>query len=359
MATRLLIAGGGTGGHLFPGVAVAEALVAREPGAAVRFVGTARGIEARVVPELGWELSLIDVSGLKTVGLAGKLLGAARLPRALWQSERAVRAFRPTVVLGVGGYASGPVLLAARVMGLPTAIVEQNSVPGLTNKLLGGLVDAVFLAFEETRRYFAADKIHMVGCPIRADIVRAIQGARGGAGDGPLHVLVFGGSQGARALNRLVPDAIARMPQRPTVVHQTGPRELDDTRARYAELGVDADCRAFIDDMATEYARADVAVCRAGAATVAELAVAGLPALLIPFPYAADDHQTVNARELQRAGAARVLPERDMDADKLAELLDSLAKDRSALERMRNAMNALGRPDAAQHVVDWCQARGR
>ncbi len=359
---RLMIAGGGTGGHLFPGVAIAEEVRARDPGAEVLFVGTERGIEARVLPELGWELALIEVSGLKTVGLRGALRGLVRIPRAMWQSRRIIKRFRPDVVLGVGGYASGPAVLMARLMRKPTAILEQNSIPGLANKILGKLVRAVFLAFGETRRFFRAKKIIMSGNPIRAKICAALENAAPPPAGGAPRVLVFGGSQGAVALNERFAEAAALLAEREfamEIVHQTGKADLDPTRERYAQAGIDADCRAFIVDMAAEYQRADLVVARSGATTVAELAVVGRPAFLVPYPYAADNHQEINARELVTAGAAKMFRQADLDAKALADELQSTLGDADTLQRMGSAMKALGRPQAAATIADWCEAQAR
>ena len=356
---RLLIAGGGTGGHLFPGVAIAEELRARDPAAPVRFVGTERGIEARVLPELGWDLSLIQVSGLKTVGALGAVRGLFRLPRALWQARRVVKEFAPDVVIGVGGYASGPVVLMARLMGRPTAICEQNSIPGVTNKILGKVTRAVFLSFDESRRFFGAKKVVMSGNPVRRDLAHRLLAA--GAAprrDGtPAAVLVVGGSQGAVAVNELASQALCRLAgQRPLrIVHQTGQADLDKTAARYRDAGVEADCRAFIKDMAAAYQEADVIIGRAGATTVAELAIAGKPAIFIPYPFAADNHQELNAREMAEAGAALSFRQADLTADRLAQALAPLLDDAAVRGKMGQAMRALAKPAAAATVIDWCQ----
>src|SRR3954469_9567038 len=250
---RLLIAGGGTGGHLFPGVAIAEELRAREPAAAVRFVGTRRGIEARVLPELGWELSLIEVSGLKTVGALGALRGLLRLPRALWQARRIVREFRPDAVIGVGGYASGPVVLMARLAGVPTAICEQNSIPGLTNKILGRIVRTVFVSFDGTRRFFQPARTVVSGNPVRRGLVQQLLDAGAAtppAPSGPardpgatVHVLVSGGSLGAVAVNPLAADALIALAREAplAIIHQTGDKGLADTVERYRAAGVAAE----------------------------------------------------------------------------------------------------------------------
>ena len=353
---RLMIAGGGTGGHLFPGVAIAEELRAREPDAAICFVGTSRGIEARVLPELGWDLELIEVSGLKTVGLVGAIRGLLRLPRALWQARRLVKRFAPDAVIGVGGYASGPVVLMARLSGVPTAVCEQNSIPGLTNKILGRIARKVFLSFEDSRRFFNLGKIAMTGNPIRRDLVHKLLAAESEPVSERVEtrILVCGGSQGAVAVNELAAGALAVLARdaKLAIVHQTGESDRAATERRYAELGVAADCRAFIKDMAAEYLRADLIIGRAGATTVAELALAGKPAVFIPYPFAADNHQEINAREMATAGAALVFRQSELTADRLAEALRPLL-DPVRRGEMARAMKRLAKPTAAAAVVDW------
>jgi UDP-N-acetylglucosamine--N-acetylmuramyl-(pentapeptide) pyrophosphoryl-undecaprenol N-acetylglucosamine transferase len=355
---RLMIAGGGTGGHLFPGVAIAEELRAREPDAAVRFVGTERGIEARVLPKLGWDLTVIKVSGLKTVGIWGAIRGLFRIPGALWQSRKVIKAFRPDAVIGVGGYASGPVVMAARLMRIPTAICEQNSIPGLTNKILGKLARRVFLAFEESRRFFKARKVTLSGNPVRRGLLEAFAAAAP-RGDGPPRVFVCGGSQGATRVNELASEALVALSKELAVqvVHQTGPSDVEKIQARYAEAGVTAEVHAFIDKMAEQYLQADVIVSRAGATTVAELAIAGRPAIFIPYPFAADNHQEINAREMADAGAALMYRQADLTAEILAKTLGELLGDPDRRARMGSAMKALARPDAASTIVDWCVAQ--
>jgi UDP-N-acetylglucosamine--N-acetylmuramyl-(pentapeptide) pyrophosphoryl-undecaprenol N-acetylglucosamine transferase len=361
MTLRLLIAGGGTGGHLFPGVALAEELRARDPSAAIRFVGTRRGIEARVLPQLGWDLDLIEVSGLKTVGALGALRGAARLPRALLQARHVVRAFQPTAVIGVGGYASGPVVLMARLAGIPTAICEQNSIPGLTNKILGRVVRGVFISFDATRRFFKAKKTIVSGNPVRRDLVAKLlhAGDRPAPAPGPVHVLVSGGSLGAVAVNDLAADALIALARTMpiTITHQTGEKGLEATRDRYAAADIAADVRPFITDMAAAYAAADLIIGRAGATTVAELAITGKPALFIPYPFAADNHQELNARAMADAGAALMFRQADLTAQKLADALRPLLIDEALRLAMGAKMKSLARPDAAATVIDWCEAQ--
>jgi UDP-N-acetylglucosamine--N-acetylmuramyl-(pentapeptide) pyrophosphoryl-undecaprenol N-acetylglucosamine transferase len=375
---RVLIAGGGTGGHLFPGLAVAEALRAGDAGTEVRFVGTSSGLEARLVPEHGYPLDLIDVAGIKGRGLAG-LRAALRLPGAAWQALRLLRRSRPDVVLGVGGYASGPVVLLAALLRYPTAILEQNSVPGITNRALGRVVDRVFIAFPEAASYFPAKSTVLVGNPIRAALIHA--GARVRADDQRGHgaaptgttprILVLGGSQGAHAVNELVTGAVEELVKRrgrealPRIRHQTGRKDAAEVRARYEALGLSVgdvgdgaqvEVRAFISDMAAAYAGADLIIGRAGATTLAELTALGLPALLIPFPFATDDHQTRNARFLADGGAARLLPQASTTPALLADEIAALCQDPGRLLAMARASRALGRPDAAAVVAAAARA---
>jgi UDP-N-acetylglucosamine--N-acetylmuramyl-(pentapeptide) pyrophosphoryl-undecaprenol N-acetylglucosamine transferase len=359
---RLLIAGGGTGGHLFPGVALAEELRARDPDAQIRFVGTRRGIEARVLPQLGWDLELIEVSGLKTVGALGAVRGMLRLPRALWQARRVVRRFAPDAVIGVGGYASGPVVLMARLRGIPTAICEQNSIPGLTNKILGRVARAVFVSFERTRQFFKPRKTVVSGNPVRRELVQKLLAGSPTEAD-RVHVLVSGGSLGAVAVNDLASQALIALARATplAIVHQTGDKGLEATVKRYADAGVAADCRAFITDMASAYQRADLIICRAGATTVAELAISGKPAVFIPYPFAADNHQEINARDMADAGAALVFKQSELTSSpgKLADALRPLVADAARRAEMSARMKALARPRAAATVIDWCLAQRR
>ena len=356
---KLLIAGGGTGGHLFPGVAIADELRARDATASIKFVGTRRGIEARVLPELGWDVDFIEVSGLKTVGVLGALRGLVRLPRAYWQARRVVRQFAPDVVIGVGGYASGPVVLAARMRGIATAICEQNSIPGLANKLLGRVARRVFLSFDDSRRFFKAKKIEMSGNPVRRALVQKLLAGGPQQPRDRVHVLVCGGSQGAVAVNELASGALGVISKQRAlaIVHQTGERDLDATVARYRDAGVAADCRAFITDMASAYREADLVIGRAGATTVAELAIAGVPAVLIPYPFAANNHQALNAREMAARGAALVFEQSALTAESLATELAPLLADDTRRAAMAAAMKSLARPDAAKTIVDWCTAQ--
>jgi UDP-N-acetylglucosamine--N-acetylmuramyl-(pentapeptide) pyrophosphoryl-undecaprenol N-acetylglucosamine transferase len=354
---RLLIAGGGTGGHLYPGLAIAEQVTSR-PGSEVLFVGTSRGLEARVVPAAGYALELLEVTGLKRVKPSAFLRGLSRLPIAVSRSLMIVRRFRPDVVLGVGGYASGPVVLAAALAGYPTAIQEQNSVPGFTNRTLGRFARAVFVAFPEAEDFFSPRKVALVGNPVRRRFVEAAAAARStGAGS----VLVVGGSQGARAVNDLVLGAAEILAARgalPPVVHQTGPADAERCMQRYRDLGLTdrVTIRPFIEDMAAALSDCALVVGRAGALTLAELAIVGRPAILVPLPTAADDHQSRNAQSFSRTGAALVLPERETTPARLADALADLLADAPRRGAMAHAMTILARPTAAQQIVERLEA---
>jgi UDP-N-acetylglucosamine--N-acetylmuramyl-(pentapeptide) pyrophosphoryl-undecaprenol N-acetylglucosamine transferase len=360
---RLLVAGGGTGGHLYPGIAVAEAVSAR-PGGEVLFVGTARGLETKLIPAAGYRLELVRVSGLKRMGAAGMMRGLTRLPRAFIDSWRILRRYRPDVVLGVGGYASGPLLLAASLLGYPTAIQEQNSHPGFTNRILGRVVKRVFLAFEEATGHFARRKVRLVGNPVRRRFLERAGGAATPPSPRDGAIVILGGSQGSHAVNELasgmvrVLDARGRLPK---VIHQTGPDEHERMLVHYAALGYEGrvDVRAYIDDMPGVLAGAALVVARAGALTLAELAIMRRPAILIPLPTAADDHQTRNALAFEQAGAAMIMPQDDASATRLADDVDEILGDPRRHAAMCAAMGALAREQATEAVVDELMAIAR
>jgi len=361
---RVVIAGGGTGGHLFPGIALAEEIRAR--GGEVHFVGTARGIEARAVPEQGFALELIDVAGIKGRGLMGLVRGLLRLPRAWWQSLRLLRRLRPDVVLGVGGYASGPVVATASMLRIPTAILEQNSIPGITNRILSRLVRKVFCTFPDVRSRFPARKVVLAGNPIRRQILGQLVAAgettsAAAAPRGP-RLFVFGGSQGARAINDAVlaalPALIQRLPDL-EIWHQTGKGDEERVKQGYAALGLGeprARVAAFLKDMAAPYAWCDLVVCRAGATSLAELTAVGKPAVLVPFPHATDNHQEWNARALVDAGGALLLRESEWSPAALADAVTGLLQSPDRLAGMSAAMRSAARPEAARTIVDAVSA---
>ena len=359
----VVIAGGGTGGHLFPGLALAEQLTQR--GASVTFVGTARGIEAKVVPQSGYPLELIEISGLKRQGAVATLRSLLRLPVALIQTLRLLRKLRPSVVVGVGGYASGPVVLLASLLRIPTVVLEQNSVPGVTNRILSHVVRRVFTSFPHASRYFPQAKVELLGNPVRHSITSASV-TEPSESAGPVRLLVLGGSLGAKAVNTLLTDALAALCSRPPpalsplsqhlhIHHQTGPSDLAPTQQRYAQLAALASAvsvEPFISDMASAYRDCDLMIGRAGATTIAELTALGRPAVLIPFPFAADDHQTHNARYLVEHGAARMLQQKDTTPEQLAQVIAELCQDRTVLAAMASASKRLGKPDAAKKIAD-------
>ncbi|MFN3543263.1 MAG: undecaprenyldiphospho-muramoylpentapeptide beta-N-acetylglucosaminyltransferase [Thiobacillus sp.] len=359
----LMVMAGGTGGHVYPALAVADALRAR--GWNVFWLGTKSGLEARVVPAAGIDMVWVAMGGVRGKGLLKKLLLPAMLLVAFWQSLRAILARRPDVVLGMGGYTAFPGGMMASLLNKPLVIHEQNSVGGLTNRVLACLADRVLTAFPQAFRGERDKPIpcrrvdaEWVGNPVRGDIAALMNEARP-AGSGPLRLLVVGGSLGASALNTLVPQALALLPvdKRPQVVHQSGRQHLDALRANYAAAGVEADVRDYIEDMAAEYRRCDFAICRAGAMTVAELACAGVPAVLVPFPFAVDDHQTGNAAFLADAGAAWLMQQKALTAETLAALIAGL--DRATLAVMAEKARALAKPDATARVADVCEELAR
>ncbi|MFO1375870.1 MAG: undecaprenyldiphospho-muramoylpentapeptide beta-N-acetylglucosaminyltransferase [Steroidobacteraceae bacterium] len=356
MSGRVLIMAGGTGGHVFPALAVARALAARQR--EVVWLGTKRGIEARLVPAAGIPVEWVDIGGLRGKGPGSLLFAPFQLLQATWQALRIIRRLRPAVVLGCGGFVSGPGGVAARLTRTPLVIHEQNAVAGLTNRLLCRLADRVATAFPGSFPAGIRREIAVVGNPVRAEIVALpAPAARFASRQGPVRLLVFGGSQGARAINGLMPAALASIPRevRPIVVHQCGRGHEQDTLAAYERHGVKAHVREFIEDMPGAYEWADLAVCRSGALTVAELAAAGLGAVLIPFPAAVDDHQTHNARFLVEAGAARLAPEAGLTSETLTALLvDLTSRGREGLAAMAAAARRVAVTDAADRVAALC-----
>lgn len=365
---RLIIAGGGTGGHLFPGIAVAEEFLARDRRNEVLFVGTSNGIEARAVPAAGYKLELISAAGIRGKGLISQIRGGMMMFSGFRQSRRIIEEFQPDLVLGVGGYASLPMLLAARQMRRATYIHEQNAVPGKTNRMLGRLVDRIFITVEESAGYFDKSKTMLTGNPLRRQILekqglgtrdsgleKSFTSPQSPVLSSDLNLLVFGGSQGARAINKAMVEALDQLKAfdgKLSIVHQTGVKELEEVRQVYGEKGVAADVRPFIDDMASAYQQADLVICRAGATTIAELTACGKPAIFIPFPFAVDDHQRRNAEALVNKAAGFMLLEKDLSGAKLAEKIMQLAVDRPLLEKTGQLAFSMARLDAAKIIVD-------
>ncbi len=358
MGQSVMIMAGGTGGHVFPALAVAEELRAR--GLELFWLGTPDSFESRVVPEAGIPMEWIDVQGLRGSGLRRWLAAPLKLVGAMMQARRVLRHRRPGVVLGMGGFVSGPGGVMARLLGIPLVIHEQNAIPGMTNQWLSRIASRVLEAFPDS---FAAERqAQWVGNPVRADIAALPPPAERMAGrEGRPRLLVLGGSLGARVLNETVPAVLARLApeRRPQVRHQAGRGKDEATRAAYATAGVEADVQPFVTDMAEAYGWADLVLCRAGALTVSELAAAGLAALLVPYPYAVDDHQTRNAAFLCERGAARLLPQSELCVEGLSDCLDGLLGDRARLQRMAEQARALAQPASARRVADICEEMSR
>jgi UDP-N-acetylglucosamine--N-acetylmuramyl-(pentapeptide) pyrophosphoryl-undecaprenol N-acetylglucosamine transferase len=344
---RIIIAGGGTGGHVIPALAIAQQLK-RQFAAEILFIGTARGIETRLVPQAGFALELIQVGALKNVSLMTRVKTMFDLPRAIAASSRMLTEFDPEVVIGVGGYASGPAMVAAIRRRLPTLAFEPNVVPGFANRMIARWVSAAAVHFEETCRYFPHCQV--TGVPVRA----AFFDRPAKAGGTPT-LLVFGGSQGARAINQAMIESLPGLRAKVPgihIIHQTGQRDYDRVLAAYEQSGISGEVHKFIDDMPETFGRADLLVCRSGASTVAEIAAAGKPAIFVPFPAAADDHQNVNARALERSGAAVVVEESNLGAAYLVETIAALIGDGSRLRSMSAAAKSLAHPKAVEEIAE-------
>jgi UDP-N-acetylglucosamine--N-acetylmuramyl-(pentapeptide) pyrophosphoryl-undecaprenol N-acetylglucosamine transferase len=355
MTVSVLIAGGGTGGHLYPGIAVARELLARVPSAKVTFVGTAAGIEARVIPREGLPLELIRSAGLKGKSIAALARGIALLPLGTLDAALVIGRTQPSVVVGVGGYSSGPVVMLAAIRRIPTLLMEQNAIPGVTNRSLARFVKAAAVTYEQTIPFFGS-KAFVAGNPVRPEFFEP-QGAHDTHGQPPdaVRVLVFGGSQGAHAINVAMVEAAARLAAAApplAVTHQTGERDVEMVRDGYRRAGLEARVEPFLFAMDREMKSADLVVCRAGATTLAELTAAGRPSILIPLPTATDDHQRRNAEALVARGAARMLEQRELTGDRLAAEIERLADDAAARGEMSRRARSMARPDAAKVIVD-------
>ena len=362
MPLSVLIAGGGTGGHLYPGIAVARELVSRVPDAQVTFVGTAAGIEARVVPREGFTLDVIRSAGLKGKSLQSIARGFALLPLSALDAAQVISKRRPAVVIGVGGYSSGPVVLLAALRGIPTLLMEQNAMPGMTNRMLAPVVNAAAVTYQEAVRFFGG-KSFVSGNPVRPEFFQS-EGAHGHDNQPPgaARVLVFGGSQGAHAINMAMVEAAPRLAAaapRVAITHQTGERDLEMVRDGYRRAGLEVRVEPFLFAMDREMKSADVVICRAGATTLAELAAAGNASILIPLPTATDDHQRKNALALVSQGAAQMIEQRALTGERLASEIVALIADPERRRRMSDAARRLARPDAAKTIVDKVLALAR
>jgi UDP-N-acetylglucosamine--N-acetylmuramyl-(pentapeptide) pyrophosphoryl-undecaprenol N-acetylglucosamine transferase len=344
---RVLIAGGGTGGHVIPALAIARELKARYS-AEVLFVGTARGMENRLVPQAGFGLMRVKVGALKNVSLVTRMRTLFDLPRAVVDARKIIQAFGPDVVVGVGGYASGPAMAAAILMHIPTLAFEPNYVPGFANKIVGHRVSAAAVHFEQTQKFFRNAQV--VGVPVRAEFFKVAAAGN----NRPPTLLVFGGSQGAQAINQAMvaaaPEVLRQIP-RLRVIHQTGERDYNEVQSAYASAGISAEVSAFIDDMPAAFARADLLLCRSGASTVAEITAAGKPAIFVPFPRAADDHQRRNAEAIVEGGAAVLVPQAELTPERLTQVVTELFADPERLKQMAERARALAHHDAAGRVA--------
>jgi UDP-N-acetylglucosamine--N-acetylmuramyl-(pentapeptide) pyrophosphoryl-undecaprenol N-acetylglucosamine transferase len=359
---KLVVAGGGTGGHLFPGIAVAEEFLARDKKNEALFVGTERGIEARILPRLGFRLAIISATGIRGKSGFSQIKGLAMLLYGYAQARQILKEYRPDRVLGVGGYASGPVVLAAGGMRIRRFIHEQNAIPGFTNKFLARFSEEVFVSLEESEQFFPGEKTLLTGNPIRKEILAAFaqenndaQHAARSTQHDPFRLLVFGGSAGAHSINQALVAALpllSRYRERLVITHQTGENDLAEVREGYERMGFRAEAIPFIDNMAAAYGVTDLIVCRAGATTVAEVTACGKPCIFIPYPYAVDDHQRRNAEALLKKGAGFMLLDRELSGESLAQLIMDLVDNPERIEEAgRNARN-LARLDAARVIVD-------
>jgi len=347
---RVLIAAGGTGGHIYPGIAVAKEIVARDRSSVVRFVGTARGLENRLVPQAGFELSLIESAGLVNMGLAQRLRGLLVLPRSFLGARRLIKSFAPDVVVGAGGYVSGPVLMTASLMGLPTILMESNAVPGFTNRRLAKFVDAAAVSFEAALPYFPGKGV-VTGNPVRREFFDIKPKQRDTT---KVSLLLFGGSQGSRAINEAMIAALPHLElhrERLRVTHQTGPADFAKVRDAYAKNDwTDANVREYIDDMMNAFAANDLIVSRAGATTSAELMAAGKAAIMVPLPGQLE--QTRNAEAMQQAGGARMISQAELSGERLAKEINALVDAPEEITRMEVASRKLARQDAAAVTVE-------
>ncbi len=352
----MMIAGGGTGGHLFPGIAIAEAFLKKDGENEILFVGTERGLEKRVLKELGYPLETLDIEGIKGRSWKRSIQAAFKIPGSIMQAYKIISKYSPDVVIGVGGYASGPAVLTAHFMGIKTAIAEQNALPGVTNRILSKFVDKIFLSFPDRGKWFPEARSMVTGNPIRASFDTGREMLKKKE-EGPFQILIFGGSQGAHAINIAVLAAAAELEksrEKLQFIHQTGEKDVREIRDAYKRLNMSAEVHPFIMDMAKAYQEADLLICRAGATSVAEITAMGKAAILIPFPFAINDHQTKNAEILVHAQAAIMIPEKDLSGRHLADTIERLTGHPETIEDMSKRSKALGNFRAADDVAEAC-----
>ena len=356
---KVMIAAGGTGGHIYPGIAVAQEIMRRDANSKVRFVGTARGLETRLVPQAGFELSLIDSAGLKNVGRIAQMRGLVLLPKSFLSALNLIRVFRPDVVVGAGGYVSGPVVLMAALTNRRTLVMESNALPGWTNRRLARFVDRAAVSFEQALPFFRGKGV-VTGNPVRREFFEVPAKKRE---PGRFSLLIFGGSQGARAINEGMVAALpllASLKSTLRIKHQTGPADFEKVKKAYIDAGWSerAEVRSYIDNMMGDFAAADLVICRAGATTTAELIAAGKASIMIPFPFAADDHQRKNAEVLEAAGASRMILQKDLSGERLAKEIGILMNAPEEVNRMEEASRKIAHGDAAVSVVNLIEELG-
>ena len=355
---RLIVTGGGTGGHLFPGISLAQAMMGAYPSCEVLFIGTERKVDRTALSSLGFETTTIKNQGIKGKNFLSIVKALFQQPMAIWQATKIIRKFKPDLVFGVGGYVTGPVILASRLLGVTTCIHEQNSIPGLTNKLLGHIANKIFVSLPGSEKYFPTKKTILSGNPVRSNIIKASREPKTISEQEPFTLLILGGSQGARRLNSLMLEAaescLSKLSPPPFIIHQTGGQDEDTVRMKYAELGLNAKVQAFYSDMAKIYSQADLIISRAGATTLAELTVFHKPVILIPFPYAADNHQEINGRYLVEAGAGIMFRQDDLTGEKLGTEIKQLLDNKEILADMSNNSGMVSKPEATETIINAC-----
>lgn len=351
---KVIIAGGGTGGHLFPGIAIAEEFMKRDRSSQVIFVGTKNGIEKDVLPGEGFTLETIMIEGVKGKNILKKIFALLKMPLGIIQSLFILVEYRPDIVIGVGGYASFPAVLSSSLLGIPNIIHEQNRIPGLANKILARIAKKVAVTFKESLNYFSKDKTEITGNPVRKRLINGFK--KEVEDDDRFTIFVFGGSQGASSINLSMIESLEFISKLKEVhiIHQTGGQDFDMVKEGYEKNGVSADVYPFIKDMAECYARSNLVICRSGATAIAELTACGKPSILIPYPFAANNHQEINARVLEEKGAAEVLLDRDVNGKSLADRILAFINDKEKTREMAKKSSRLSRVDAAEKIVDIC-----
>jgi len=356
---HIVIAGGGTGGHLFPGIAIAEAFIKRNPENRVIFISTGKPFEVSVLEEKIFPLKTITVEGIKGRGIVNQIISVSKIPKGLLESMLILKAFRPHLVVGVGSYSAGPVVLGAWLIGIKIVLHEQNILPGITNRILSYLADRIYVSFKDTQANFDPKKICFTGNPVRNEILcfAMEESEISGSVQGKLFtILVIGGSQGAHSINMAIVDALKFLKEKDSFffIHQTGAADEEEVKDAYRKEGISSSVKSFFNNMGQQYGYADLIICRAGATTVAELTAIGKGALLIPYPFAADNHQALNAKTLSDAGAAEIIFQKDLNGRLLARKIEHYASNHRALNNMALMAKKLGRPDAAKAIVDDC-----